>query len=79
MEDIILNARYGYRHKLKHVSDNKWSLEIDPKSSGTYRIIGNYPNDIYAIDPDGGPFLAVGGKVDKYTIKSIYDNILELE
>lgn len=78
-QDIILLARYGYKHYLKHVQDKIWSLEPDPKSSGYFRIIGN-PGDIVAIDPDGGPFLSVGDKVGDYHIKSItLSGLLELE
>lgn len=80
MEDIILKARYGYKHVIKHIENNLWSIECDPKSSGYFRLIGNFPNNIVAIDPDGGPFLSVGDRVGDYTIKSIMSNgILELE
>ena len=74
MEKIKLNARYGYEHILKHISDNLWQLEFDPKCSGTYRLIGEYPDNIKALDPEGGPFLSVGGKIQDYTIKSITSN-----
>ena len=78
-QDIILLARYGYKHYLKHVQDNLWTLECDPKSSGCFRIIGN-PGNIVAIDPDGGPFLSVGDQVSDYHIKSITINgLIELE
>jgi len=78
-EDIILLARYGYKHYLKHIQNNMWSLECDPKSSGYFRIIGD-PGDIQAIDPDGGPFLSIGDKVGDYHIKSItIGGLIELE
>jgi len=78
-KDIILNARYGYKHCLKYIQDNLWSLNPDPRSSGYFRIIGN-PGDIHAIDPDGGPFLSVGDQIENYHIKSITINgLLELE
>jgi len=78
-QDIILLARYGYKHYLKHIQDNLWTLECDPKSSGYFRIIGD-PGNIVAIDPDGGPFLSVGDQISDYHIKSITINgLLELE
>jgi hypothetical protein len=78
-QNIILLARYGYKHCLKNVKDNLWTLECDPKSSGYYRIIGS-PDNIHAIDPDGGPFLSVGDQVSNYHIKSITaDGLIELE
>lgn len=78
-KDIILNARYGYKHCLKHVQDNLWTLECDPKTSGYFRIIGD-PGNIVAIDPDGGPFMSVGDKIGDHHIKSITINgLIELE
>lgn len=80
MEDVIhLSGRYGFIHKLVPVGANLWHLEPDKKSAGTYRLIGEYPNNIKAIDPEGGPFLSVGSKVNDYVIKSITsDGIFEL-
>ncbi len=84
MESIILKARYGYKHKLNHIKDNLWVFDPDPKSYGTYRVIGFEGQDkignlVYALDPDGGPFMAVGNKIENYTIKSITRNgIFEL-
>lgn len=84
MEDIILNARYGYIHKLKYLSDNNWIIDFDPNSSGTYRVIGfegesKIGNFVHALDPEGGPLLSVDSKINGYTIKSITHNgIFEL-
>lgn len=80
MEEIIkIPARYGYVHTLTHISENLWSLDPDPRSSGYFRIIGDIGN-VKAIDPDGGPFLSVGDKIEGKTIKSITMNgLLELE
>lgn len=85
MESIELKARYGYVHHLMHVKDNLWSLEADPKSSGYFRVIGfegehGIGQFVHAIDPDGGPFMAVGDKIEGKTIKSISCNgLIELE
>lgn len=77
-KDIILPARYGYQHKLKYLSGNLWVLEPDSKSSGMYRIIGS-PDDIHAIDPDGGPFISIDTNIEGKTVKSITINgIIEL-
>ena len=80
MENIILlPARYNLTHKLKHIGNNLWKIEFDKNATGTYRIIGDYPNNIKALDPEGGPFLSVGSKINDYVIKSISSNgIFEL-
>lgn len=79
METIRLKGRYGYTHVLTHLNGNLWQFQCDPKSTGTYRIIGTPPSDIKAFDPEGGPFLSVEDKIGNYTIKSISDNgIFEL-
>lgn len=85
METIKLNARYGYKHTLNHITKNLWQLNFDPKSTGTYRLIGfdgenTIGNLVYAIDPEGGPFIAVGSEIDDKIVKSITINgIIELE
>jgi hypothetical protein len=77
MEDVIkLPARYGYEHTLEHIDGNLWQFKPDPKSCGTYRCIGfNGDSEvgplIYALDPEGGPFLSVDSEVDGYFIKTI--------
>lgn len=84
MEEILLPARYGLTHKLKYVGGNLWIIEFDKNSTGTYRLIGfdgehRIGNLVYALDPEGGPFLTVGDKVSDYVIKSISNNgIFEL-
>lgn len=86
MNDIIyLPARYGYKHLLKHIGRNLWLFESDSKSSGTYRLIGfdgesEIGQKVYAFDPEGGPFLSVGSKIEGKVIKSISrTGIFELE
>lgn len=79
METIKLHARYGYTHTLTNINGNLWQFNADPKASGYYRIIGEL-NDIKALDPDGGPFLSVGDKIENKTIKSITcSGVFELE
>lgn len=78
MDTIKLKARYGYTHTLSHIKDNLWVFAPDSKSCSTFRIIGNPPN-VEAFDPEGGPFMSVGGKIENYIIKSITSNgIFEL-
>ena len=85
METIELNARYGLKHYLKHIGNNLWQIEFDKKSTGTYRLIGfegehGIRYSVYALDPEGGPFLTVGTKINDKTVKSITCNgIFELE
>ena len=84
MEIIELQARYGYKHTLTHLKDNLWKFDPDPKSCGTFRIIGfdGQPigSSVYAFDPEGGPFMSVGSTINNKIIKSISSNgIFELE
>jgi hypothetical protein len=82
MENVIkLQARYGWKHKLEQISGDCWKLVLDPKGPQSYRCIGfehtdfkQTPCKIYAIDPDGGPFLSVGSTIENYTIDSIMSN-----
>ena len=84
MKEILLPARYGLTHKLKHVGGNLWIIEFDKNSTGTYRLIGfdgehKIGSLVHALDPEGGPFLSVGDKINDYVIKSISSNgIFEL-
>ena len=53
-----------------------WNLKVDKKHEYCLeymRCIGNYPNDIEAVDPSGGPFIAVGDMIRKYQIIKIVD------
>lgn len=83
--EIELKARYGYVHHLKHIGDNLWQLEADPKSGGYFRYIGfegeTELGPFYsAIDPDGGPYISIGSEINGKIVKSITNNgIIELE
>lgn len=85
METIKLNGRYGYVHTLTNIENNLWRFDCDPESTGTFRIIGfegehEIGNNVSAFDPEGGPFMSIGDKIEDYTIKSITSNgIFELE
>ena len=74
---IVLPARYGLKHTLEYLGENLWQFKSDPKSTGTSRWIGFEgehqvnPNNLHAFDPEGGPYIAVGSKIENYTVKSI--------
>lgn len=71
MAEINLGNRYGYDIHLKSLTDSKWLLEIDERAIYT-RIGGkNLPDNIEYVDPEGGPFLSVGGTIEGKTITKI--------
>lgn len=68
METIKLPNRYGLSILLEHIKDNDWKLSIPPKNP--YRIIGE-ENNIRAVDPPGGPFIAIGSKIENKIVVNI--------
>lgn len=68
MKTIKLPNRYGLSILLEYIKDNDWKLKIPPKNP--YRIIGDNDN-IRAIDPPGGPFIAVGDKIENKIVVNI--------
>ena len=71
MTKIDLYNRYGYDIHLESLTDSKWLLKIDEKANYT-RIGGkNLPDNIEYVDPEGGPFLSVGGTAGGKTITKI--------
>lgn len=68
MKTIKLPNRYGLSILLEHIKDNDWELKIPPKNP--YRIIGDNGN-ILAVDPPGGPFIAVGDKIENKIVVNI--------
>ena len=71
MKTIKLPNRYGLSILLEHIKDNDWKLKIPSKNP--YRIIGNKGN-IQAVDPPGGPFIAVGDKIENKIVVNISDD-----
>lgn len=70
-ETIKLPNRYGYDIHLESLTNSMWLLKIDEKANYT-RIGGkNLPDNIEYVDPEGGPFLSVGGTVGSKTITKI--------
>lgn len=82
MNKIKLYNRDGanlWLEKIKNISDNisEWQLKVDKNHKYCLeylRIIGNYPKEINAIDPSGGPMLSVGDIFEngKYKIVEIF-------
>ena len=68
MKTIKLPNRYGLSILLEYIKDNDWKLKIPPKNP--YRIIGDNCN-IRAVDPPGGPFIAVGDKIENKIVVNI--------
>ena len=79
MSDITLNGRYGLKHKLEPLGNNKYKLHTD----GHYRIgYKESIDNIEFIDPEGGPFIRVGCLVEEVgaRVKSITkDKIIEFD
>ena len=83
MTTIKLFNRYGailYLEKDSQIEPNiyKWNLKVDNKHEWVLehmRIIGNYPEEIDAVDPAGGPFISIGDEFDnKYKIIKIINS-----
>ena len=71
MKTIKLPNRYGLSILLEYIKDNDWKLKIPPKNP--YRVIGNKGN-IRAVDLPGGPFIAVGDKIENKIVVNISDD-----
>ena len=67
MDKIKLSNRDGAKLYLINKGDY-WKIEGPELYTSYLRIIGNFPDNIRAIDPPGGPFMSVG---DIYSNKKI--------
>ena len=67
-ETISLNGRNGEGTFLRHIGGREYELCGDLEYMS---IHFDADDSIYAVDPPGGPFLYVGGKVGGKTIKGI--------
>ena len=91
MEDIVrikLGNRWRVSNELvQSVKDkNKFYLIFgDPKEWDWCRVLFKEGEtdynckDFYAVDPSGGPFMAIGGKIRGYTIESISEELRDEE
>lgn len=63
--------------KISNIKENisLWELKVDDKHSYCLkyiRVIGDYPDNIEAVDPSGGPFISLSDEFsDKYKIIKI--------
>lgn len=80
MNKIKLFNRDGanlWLEEIKEIEPNisEWKLKVDSKHDYCLkylRIIGNYPKEIEAVDPSGGPMISLGDEFEnKYKIISI--------
>lgn len=68
--------------KLSDVEPNisRWQLKVDNKHKYCLeymRVIGDYPNNIQAVDPSGGPFISLGDEFEgKYKIINIINSTI---
>lgn len=66
IQTILLPNRYGDKNYLlfKNLSDGIYSYELRLQTNlGTRLLFNETPDDVYAIDPSGGPFLSIGYKL----------------
>lgn len=66
IQTILLPNRYGDKNYLvfKGLTDGVYSYELRLQTSlGTRMLFDENPDNIYAIDPSGGPFLSIGYKL----------------
>lgn len=69
IENILkLYNRYGDNVYLEHLEGDEWILR---GSEHTRIIFDKDPNDIKAIDPSGGPFLAEGKTLTRHKKKIV--------
>lgn len=67
MKDIIIRGRYNTAHILKYVEDNLYTLE----NCLYYRtIMDKDGKTIKAVDPDAGPYMEIGDKIEDKEILS---------
>lgn len=80
MRKIKLFNRDGadlWLEKIREINPNvfEWKLMVDKKHDYCLkylRIIGNYPTEIEAVDPSGGPMINLGDEFEgKYKIVQI--------
>ena len=69
MKEIVLSNRYNDEVKLVHQEGNDYLLHMG--GDGWLRVGKNNEGEIAFVDPSGGPFLALGHKVENKTIEKI--------
>ena len=77
MKKIKLFNRDGANLWIEELKNGQWELKVDKKHDYCLkyiRCIGDYPDNIEAVDPSGGPMINIGNIFeDKYKIIKIID------
>ena len=68
VKEIILRNRYPENKVCLRKTGVDWTLD---SNAYYHRLILNDDGSIDALDPEGGPYMYVGGKIDDFIIKSI--------
>ena len=79
MEKIIIHNRDGanlWVEITKEIEPHIWEAHLKVDDEHQYcleyiRCIGDYPNNIEAVDPSGGPMLSLGDEIGNYKIVKI--------
>lgn len=71
MKTLHLNGRY-YAHRLEEISSTDDTIDFVFKSDTQYmRVSSDKNNKIIFIDPEGGPLIDIGFKVDNMEVIDI--------
>lgn len=71
MRILNLNGRY-YTHHLEEISRNDDTIDFAFKSDAQYMSVSeNDDNSIIFIDPEGGPLISIGYKIDGMEVVGI--------
>lgn len=80
LKELQLNSRYGVNNRLIQVESDPLKYKLN--SEYNYRVGFNpeSPDKLTFIDPEGGPFITVGSKIEGHKVKAIYNGgIIEFE
>ena len=85
VDSSVLDCEVEYRIDEEYVLYNRFNklIKLEKVNDALYKLVGDlsfatvtYNSDnesIYAIDPEGGPFLCIGSKWNNFVIRSITD------
>ena len=68
VKEIILRNRYPENKVCLRKTGVDWTLD---SNAYYHRLILNDDGSIDALDPEGGPYMYVGGKIDDFIINEI--------
>lgn len=80
LKELQLNSRYEVNNRLVQVESDPLKYKLN--SGYNYRAGFNpeSPDKLTFIDPEGGPFITVGSKIEGHKVKAIYNGgIIEFE